>query len=97
VRCRACEGEQVGWVGAVRKSGVEGVEPVAAEHPKVTFGGDAASEVGVGGDDGLGAEAGKLVCLLIGQRCAKRCNPDVTPLASAALCAAIPPTTACGG
>ena len=63
-------GEQVGWVGAVGKSGVEGVEPVAAEHPIVAFGGDAAGEVGVGGDDGLGTDAGKLVCLLIGQRCA---------------------------
>ena len=30
---------------------LEGVEPVAAEHPKVTFGSDAAGEVGVGCDN----------------------------------------------
>ena len=60
---------------------MEGVEPVAAEHPIVAFGGDAAGEVGVGGDDWLGTDAGELVCLLLGQRCAERCNPDVASLA----------------
>ena len=59
---------------------MEGVEPVAAEYPEVTFGGDAAGEVGVGGDDWLGTDAGKLMGLLVGQRCAERCNPDVAPV-----------------
>ena len=63
----------------VGKPSVEGIEPVAAEYPEVTFSGDAAREIGVGGDDWLSTDAGQLMGLFVGERCAKRCNPDVTP------------------
>jgi len=59
---------------------VEGVEPVAAEYPEVAFGSGAAGEIGVGGDDWLSADAGQLMGLFVGERCAERCNPDVAPL-----------------
>jgi hypothetical protein len=41
---------------------MEGIEPVAAEHPKVTFSGDAAGEIGVGGDHWPGTDSGQLEC-----------------------------------
>jgi hypothetical protein len=52
-RRRASECEKVGWVGAFGKRCEEGVEPVAAEHPKGAFGCNAAGEVGVGSDNGM--------------------------------------------
>jgi hypothetical protein len=61
---------------------VEGIEPIAAEYPEVTFSGDAAREIGVGGDDWLSADAGQLMGLFVGEGCAERCNPDVTSAAS---------------
>ena len=60
---------------------MEGIEPVAAEYPEVTFGGDAAREIGVGGHDWLSTDPGQLMGLFVGERCAERCNPDVTPVA----------------
>ena len=58
---------------------MEGIEPIAAEYPEVTFSGDAAREIGVGGDDWLSTDPGQLMGLFVGERCAERCNPDVTP------------------
>jgi hypothetical protein len=79
-RDRASECEQIGWVGAVGKLSVEGVEPEAAEYPKVTFGSDAARNIGVGGHDWLSTDGGQLMGLLLSQRCSKWSNPDVAPL-----------------
>src|SRR4029453_11247348 len=50
--------------------------------PEVTFSGDAAREVGAAGDDWLSTDPGQLMGLFVGERCAERCNPDVTPAAS---------------
>jgi hypothetical protein len=77
----ASECEQAGWVCACRKPSVKGIQPIAAEYPEVTFGGDAAREIGVGGHDWLSTDAGQLMGLFVGERCAERCNPDATPLA----------------
>ena len=71
----AFECEQVGWVGAVGKSCVEGVEPVAAEHPVVAFGCDAAGGVGVGCDNWMPTDAGELGCLLLGEGGAEWSDP----------------------
>src|SRR6187402_507569 len=56
---------------------LEGVEPVAAEHPKVTFGSDAAGEVSVGCDNWMNTVAGELGCLLLGEVGAKCSDSDV--------------------
>jgi len=61
---------------------VEGIELIAAEYPEVAFGGDAAGEIGVGGEDWLSADAGQLMGMFVGEGCAERCYPDVAPLAS---------------
>ena len=45
------KGEEGGGVGAFRQLGVARVVAVGAEDPVVAFGGDAAGEVGVRGDD----------------------------------------------
>jgi hypothetical protein len=60
-RSWAFECEQVGWVGAFGKLSVEGVEPVAAEHPIVAR--DAAGKVGVGCDDWVHSQVCELGCL----------------------------------
>jgi hypothetical protein len=73
----AFECEQVGWVGAVGERCVEGVEPVAAEHPIVTFGCDAPSGVGVGRHNGMHSEVCELGCLFVGQGGAEWSDPDV--------------------
>jgi hypothetical protein len=39
-RLGGVEGEQVGWVAALRERGVSGVEMVGGEYPEVAFGGD---------------------------------------------------------
>jgi len=47
----ASGGDEVSGVGAVGQGRVAGVVAVGGEDPVVAFGGDAAGEVGVGGDD----------------------------------------------
>jgi hypothetical protein len=76
---RAFECEKGGWVGAFGKLCVEGIEPVAAEHPIDTFGCDAAGEVGLGCDNGVHSEVCELGCLFVGQGGAEWSDPDVTP------------------
>jgi hypothetical protein len=51
---------------------VEGIQPIAAEYPEVTFSGDAAGEIGVGGHDWLSTDPGQLTGLFVGERCAGR-------------------------
>ena len=61
-------GDEVGGVGAVGQGGVAGVVAVGGEDPVVAFDGDAASEVGVGGDDWRPvAELAELGGLLVSQ------------------------------
>ena len=59
-RCRTVEGQQIGRVTAVREQGVSGVEAVGGEDPEVAFGGDPAGDVGVGGDDRVPADGGRV-------------------------------------
>jgi hypothetical protein len=63
----AFECEQVGWVGAFGKLWVEGVEPLAAEHPIDAFGCDPAGEIGIGGDNWVHSQVCDLGRLLVGQ------------------------------
>jgi hypothetical protein len=65
-RLGAVEGEQVGRVAALREQGKAGIEAIGSEEPEVAFGGDLAGDVGVGGNDRVPADAGKLPGLLIG-------------------------------
>jgi hypothetical protein len=80
-RRRASDCEKVGWIGALGKRYEQGIEPLAAEQPKGTFGCHAAGEVGVGCDNWVNSQGCKLRGLLVGQGGAERSDADVTPLA----------------